>query len=60
MEDVAAYRERYRAENIGPRYRGWLHFATTSVVSLAAIGVRCVARALAAAAGSSRWSRSSS
>ena len=38
MEDVAAYRERYRAEHIGPRYSGWLHFATTSVVSLAAIG----------------------
>ncbi len=37
MEDVAAYRVRYRAEHIGPRYNGWLHFATTSVGSLAAI-----------------------
>jgi hypothetical protein len=36
--DVAAYRAAYRAEHIGARYSGWLHFATTSVVSLAVIG----------------------
>jgi len=35
--DVAEFRERYRA-SIGPRYRGWLHFATTTIGSLAAIG----------------------
>lgn len=34
--DVAAFRHEYRAA-IGPRYSGWLHFATTSVVSLAVI-----------------------
>jgi len=38
MEDVAAFRTHHRAEHIGPRYNGWLHFATTSVGSLAAIG----------------------
>lgn len=38
MEDVAAYRAEHRAEHIGPRYNGWLHFATTSLGSLAAIG----------------------
>jgi len=37
MGDVAAYRAQYRAENIGPRYSGYLHFATTTFVSLAAI-----------------------
>ena len=37
MEDVAAFRARHRAERIGSRYSGWLHFATTSVVSLGAI-----------------------
>lgn len=39
MEDVAAFRARHRAEHIGPRYSGWLHFATTSIGSLAAIGL---------------------
>ena len=37
MGDVAAFRGQHRAEHIGPRYTGWLHFATTTVVSLAAI-----------------------
>jgi hypothetical protein len=37
MEDVAAFRASHRAEHIGASYNGWLHFATTSVVSLAAI-----------------------
>ncbi len=38
MDDVAAFRAQHRAEHIGPRYNGWLHFATTSLGSLAAIG----------------------
>ena len=38
MEDVAAFRARYRAKQIGAHYRGWLHFATTSLGSLAVIG----------------------
>lgn len=33
-ESVARFRERYRAEQIGPLYRGWLHFAFTSLCSL--------------------------
>lgn len=37
--DVAAFRERHRAHHIGPRYNGWLHLATTSLGSLAAIAV---------------------
>ena len=37
MGDVATFRAQYRAEHIGPRYSGWLHFATTTIVSLAAI-----------------------
>ncbi len=36
--EVAAFRARHRA-TVGARYRGWLHFATTTIVSLAAIGV---------------------
>jgi len=36
--DVAAFREQHRTQHIGPRYRGWLHFATTTLGSLAAIG----------------------
>lgn len=31
------YRARFRAEKIGPRYRGWLHFSFTSAASLAII-----------------------
>jgi hypothetical protein len=38
MEDVAAFRAEHRAEHIGPRYNGWLHFATTSLGSLIVIG----------------------
>jgi hypothetical protein len=36
--DVARFRIAHRAEHIGPRYRGWLHFAVTNLGSLAAIG----------------------
>ena len=35
---VRRFREAYRAAEVGPGYRGWLHFATTSVVSLAVVG----------------------
>jgi len=35
---VALFRQQYRAEHIGPSYSGWLHFAFTSVGSLAAVG----------------------
>jgi hypothetical protein len=34
---VADYRARFRREEIGPAYRGWLHFGFTSVVSLGVI-----------------------
>jgi hypothetical protein len=40
MDDVArvlAFREQYRAENVGPRYRGWLHAAFTAFGSLAVV-----------------------
>jgi hypothetical protein len=37
VEDVQAFREDYRAKNIGPHYYGWAHFAFTSTVSLAVI-----------------------
>jgi hypothetical protein len=36
---VASFRETYRAENIGARYSGVLHFAFTSVASLAVISL---------------------
>jgi hypothetical protein len=36
--DVAEFRARHRAQHIGPHYSGWAHFATTSLVALAAIG----------------------
>jgi hypothetical protein len=36
-DSVAAFRAEHRA-TIGASYRGWLHFATTTVVTLAAIG----------------------
>jgi hypothetical protein len=36
-DEVAAYRARYRAKHVGAAYRGWLHFAVTSLGSLAAI-----------------------
>jgi hypothetical protein len=38
MTDVAEFRAQHRAQHIGPHYSGWAHFATTSLVSLAAIG----------------------
>ncbi len=59
MEDVAAFRSHHRAEHISPRYNGWLHFATTSLGSLAAIGFS-ISRVRAPARGSSPASRSSS
>lgn len=34
---TTAFREEYRAKEIGPRYSGWLHFATTTTGSFAAI-----------------------
>ncbi|MEO8797720.1 MAG: sterol desaturase family protein [Polyangiaceae bacterium] len=34
---VEAFRARYRATEIGPRYRGWVHFAFTSLASLAVV-----------------------
>ncbi len=36
-ESVRAFRADYRAKNIGPGYRGWLHFSFTSLTSLAVI-----------------------
>lgn len=39
---VAAYRAEHRARHIGPRYRGWLHVATTTLGALAAIGFAAV------------------
>lgn len=36
-EAALAYRARFRAEQIGPRYRGWAHFGFTSLASLAVI-----------------------
>ena len=36
---VSAFRDRYRAEHIGPRYSGRLHFAFTCAASLAVIVV---------------------
>lgn len=39
---VDRYRERYRASEIGSAYRGWAHFAFTSVACLAVIAA-CVA-----------------
>ena len=35
--DVSAFRAKHRARHIGPRYRGWLHFGTTTAGALAAI-----------------------
>jgi hypothetical protein len=35
---VAEFRARHRGRNIGPRYSGWLHFATTTVGAAAVIG----------------------
>jgi hypothetical protein len=35
--EVEKYRVQYRAENIGPHYRGWLHLTFTSLGSLGAI-----------------------
>jgi hypothetical protein len=37
-DGVAAFRARYRATEIGPRYRGWLHFGFTTCGALTAIG----------------------
>lgn len=36
-EAVARFRDDYRAQQIGPRYRGWLHFGVTTTGALAAI-----------------------
>ncbi len=47
---VADYRADYRAEQIGPHYRGWLHFAFTSGVCLTVIAA-CVSRTHAATLG---------
>jgi hypothetical protein len=38
-EQVARFREQYRREVLGKHYTGWGHFAFTSGVSLAAIGL---------------------
>lgn len=40
---TAGFRASYREREIGPRYSGWLHFAFTSSVCLAAVAF-CVAR----------------
>jgi hypothetical protein len=37
--DVETYRERYRAQFVGPHYNGWIHFSATTLGSLAAISV---------------------
>jgi hypothetical protein len=34
---VARFREEYRTHEIGPRYRGWLHFGFTTIGSLAVL-----------------------
>jgi len=39
--EVAAFRARHREGHISPRYRGWLHLATTSTGALAAIVFAC-------------------
>jgi hypothetical protein len=38
-ESVAAFRDDYRKRNIGPLYRGWIHFAFTSIGSLSVIAI---------------------
>ncbi len=38
-KEVLAFREKYREREIGPHYRGWLHFAFTSVGSLTVIAI---------------------
>ncbi len=40
--DVTEFREKHRERHIGPSYRGWLHFSTTTVGALAAIIVAVV------------------
>ena len=37
LDDLPAWRDRFRLEEIGPSYSGWLHFAFTSVGSLSFI-----------------------
>jgi hypothetical protein len=37
IASVVSFREKYRRDNIGPHYRGWLHFAFTTFGSLAVI-----------------------
>ena len=37
--ELRAWRDRFRAEEIGPRYAGWVHFGFTTVGALAAIAV---------------------
>jgi hypothetical protein len=41
-EDVGAFRAQHRERHIGPGYRGWLHFGTTTVGAMAAIVVAIV------------------
>ncbi len=36
--EVAAFRQAFQAEHVGPRYSGWLHFFSTSAGSLLVIG----------------------
>ncbi len=36
---VTSFRVRHRAEHIGPRYRGWLHFSITSLGAATAIAI---------------------
>ncbi len=36
--EVAKFRDEYRRSQIGPFYRGWAHFAFTSIASLGVIG----------------------
>ncbi len=36
-ESTARYRDQFRTENIGPNYRGWLHFAFTTAGAIAAL-----------------------
>jgi hypothetical protein len=37
--DVRAFRAKHRAQHIGPSYRGWAHFATTTFGSLLVIAI---------------------
>jgi hypothetical protein len=50
LEAVLAFRERYRRENVGPRYNGWAHGAFTACASLLVIAF-AVSRVHAVRAG---------